>query len=179
MGVPEYQQILFEDDNPIVPLGPMVQRNVSRTGWISCSGINNPCDLCFMSIIIGDLYIWNQNSLPVISGKYTIRLKWVSEAVTRATSSRLPLLLSRNRSEDVSPLLVKENREEKEQQSHLSSIQLCLWHGSERQSKCANSSSLFLAQFKSPLPNYSNKRKSVYNDTTIIWIAGLRRGCSL
>lgn len=32
MGVPEYQQILFEDDNPIVPLGPMVERNVLRTG---------------------------------------------------------------------------------------------------------------------------------------------------
>lgn len=25
MGVPEYQQILFVDDNPIVPLGPMVE----------------------------------------------------------------------------------------------------------------------------------------------------------
>lgn len=32
MGVPEYQQILFEDDNPIVPLGPMVGRNVSKMG---------------------------------------------------------------------------------------------------------------------------------------------------
>lgn len=32
MGVPEYQQILFEDDNPIVPLGPMVGRNVKKMG---------------------------------------------------------------------------------------------------------------------------------------------------
>lgn len=32
MGVPEYQQILFEDDNLIVPLGPTVQRNVSKLG---------------------------------------------------------------------------------------------------------------------------------------------------
>lgn len=40
MGVPEYQQILFEDDNPIVPLGPMMERNVSRTGGISCFRIN-------------------------------------------------------------------------------------------------------------------------------------------
>jgi hypothetical protein len=31
MDVPEYQQILFEDDNPIVPLGPVVEIKVSRT----------------------------------------------------------------------------------------------------------------------------------------------------
>lgn len=76
MGVPEYQQILFEDDNLIVPLGPMVQRNVSKLGEYHALKYITfvTCVLCLLH-----LYIWNQNGLPFISRKYNTRCKWVSE----------------------------------------------------------------------------------------------------
>lgn len=50
MGVPEYQQILFEGDNPIVPLGPMVERNVSKMGEHHASEyiLSMTCVLCLL-----------------------------------------------------------------------------------------------------------------------------------
>lgn len=35
MGGPEYQQILFEDDNPIVPLDPIRERNFKN--WVNAT----------------------------------------------------------------------------------------------------------------------------------------------
>lgn len=78
MSVPEYQQILFEDDNPIVPLGPMVERNVSGPGWMLCFKYISFVT-CVLLPVTWYLYVWNQNGLPFISRRYNTRLKQVSE----------------------------------------------------------------------------------------------------
>lgn len=110
MGVPEYQQILFEDDNPIVPLGPMVGRNVSRSGWISCFRINHLCDLGFVSIMI-PLYLKSE-CLSFLHST-TPDLNGCLKLVTSKISSRLSVQLSCDYSGHRSLLLAEEKWEEK------------------------------------------------------------------
>lgn len=130
MGVPEYQQILFEDDNLIVPLGPTVQRNVSKLGEYHVIEYITfvTCVLCLLH-----LYIWNHNGLPFISRRYNTRCKWVSEAYDmlrfpHGSFSSYHVLKMKLCHQS---LLKKNGRK-------MSDIQLFLWHGLRWQSKYAN-----------------------------------------
>lgn len=124
MGVPEYQQILFVDDNLIVPLGPMVGRNVSRSEWVSCFRINHL--VTWVSCLLYD------TSISEISMVYLLFLcniiQDLNEYLKLVTRFPCGFLFSYHVIlVDIGPLLAEE-KGRKEHQNHLSGFLIFLWH---------------------------------------------------